>query len=80
MQGERARGEEISRIKKISRAQLIEIMIRFAIHLYSTNTKRSGSFSKIDENEYNNLTPSQAFYIFVEQKIKPFFIESQIHS
>ena len=51
VQGERARGDEISRDKKVCRAQLIEIMIRFAIYLYCNKYQD-------DENEYNNLTPS----------------------
>ena len=43
-------------------------MVRFAIFLYTTKAK-----DKNDDNEYKNLTPSQAFYIFIEQKVKPFF-------
>ena len=48
-------------------------MVRFAIYLYTTKVK-----DKNDDNEYNNLTPSQAFYIFIEQKVKPFFHTKQM--
>ena len=77
VQGERMRQEASQRLKKLCRYQFLEIVIRFSVHLYSNMTMRSGMHHSHDDdtedNEFNELSASQAVYLFIENKIKPYY-------
>ena len=72
VQGEKSRKEQPSHMKKLCRYQFMEIMIRFAVYLYSNKVLRAGNFvAELDP--YTEISPSQAFFMFIENKVKPFY-------
>ena len=63
-----------------NRAVFLEFIVRVAIYMYtSKQAKSSGAVSSANvvqenkEEEFKELTISQAFYVFYEAKIKPFY-------
>ena len=89
VQGEKARGStsHFDRVRKLCRYQFIEILVRFAIFLFCNTALRSGMQGMaqhkddpdfIEKQKYQNLTPAQAFYIFIESKVRPYFNEMSI--
>ena len=59
-------------MKKLCRYQFMEIMIRFAVYLYSNKVLRAGNFVP-ELDPYTEISPSQAFFMFIENKVKPFY-------
>ena len=77
VQGELARKEKPSRVKQLCRYQYFETLIRFSQYLY-TNAYTGGQDKNKPTNEYEQLTASQAFWLFVENKIKPFYKNANV--
>ena len=79
VQGEISRGESNVRDHALLRHQFVEVLIRFAIFTNcNAKAKTGNNFFKSSPskksapvNPYEMLTPSQAFYLFIENKVKP---------
>ena len=69
--------------RTVNRYQFYEIMIRMAIFLYTDQTAKSKMFDRKDGHlilqEYQQLTPSQAWHCFLEYVLRPFCNENKLN-
>jgi len=72
VQGAQATGEKLDD-RYLLRHQFFEVMIRMAIYMYC-NQSRLNFDSRFDTfKAYDTLTPSRAWYMFLNHKLKPFY-------
>ena len=65
----------------IDRHQFFEVLVRTSLLLYGDLSKKFTEEDRIAiTNEYELLTPSQSFFVFIERKIKTFFEDSGIEA
>ena len=71
------------REKTVYRYQFFEILIRMAIFLYTDRIAKSKMFDRTDGhlilNDYNTLTPSQAWHCFLEYVLRPFCEQNKLN-
>ena len=78
VQGQLSRGESLQeREKKMHRCQFFEILIRLSMFLYTNRVVRQTKLQihavpVLPGSSYDELTPSQAWYCFVNYILKPF--------
>ena len=75
VQGEIARKASTKdRLKKVKRYQFFEIMVRMSLHLFTSRGQRKAEVNEMIPiiDTYRELSPSQAFHIFLEYLLKPF--------